>query len=381
MQIEINNRRALQKKKARFFNLKSILKNKYSSIISLEVENFKFCKEITTYNCYNIDGGLPITDHLISTPKRANRSIISEFNSFKKIVSVVYDKDLSIFSIALDYSPCNRAPINLLISRLQSLNNKEAYQLAQNILTQDKLVEEFKIMHPPTCCIEKSLLFFDPFQIPSSTDQDYKKHNIAIQKACEKYKDFPFVAYRSRRNNVTNQIALVGMEINKTFVDILGYEENKFIHRILKRGFPPMFNDKNDIQGLNEILQSLIGFNLKKEVEVKYEIKSEKYGNFPAVSKKEYVSFMKESFLEFFTLEYFIIDEIYKIRIEEKKAQEKAAKESTCNLQSKTANSSLIVENLPFRNDSVQMLKTYYPEIEISEKKLADIFRCGFKNI
>lgn len=380
MQKEKNNRRALQKKKARFFNLKSVLKSKYTSIIPLQVENFKFYKELTSYHCYNIDGGLPVTDFLIKNSKKANRSIISEFNIFKKIVSVTLDDELSIFSIGLDYTPCNRAPMELLLSRLQSMNNKEAYQLVQNLNIQNKLIQDFKSEHASPSSKERSFLVFDPFQLPPSTDQDYKKHNIAIQKACEKYKDFPFLAYRSRKNNLTNQIALVELEISENFVGILGYEENTFIQRILKRGLPPLFNDKNDIQGLNEIVRGIIGYNLKKEIEIKYEIKSEKYGIFPAVSKKEYVYFMKGDFLEFFTIEYFIIDEIYKKRIEQEKNEEKS-NDSISNLRSRNASSSLIVEKLPFRDDSIRMLKTYYPEIKISEEKLTDIFRCGFKNI
>lgn len=379
--IQKSNRRNLQKKKAKFFTLKKNLREKASQPISeLNVNNFKFYRKITPCLCYNVDGGLPLTDYLLNASSSSQpKSIMNAFNQFVNFTHVSHDRDLDCFSIFLEYTTINRFPIDLLIDRLTTLNDLEAYSLSENLKLQKDLANQAKSLTPfPN---EASSLLFDPYQTPPPSDNDYREFKEKIASLCMKYKDKPYISIRSRRNNISNLMIITEFGVSTELASLLGYEKESFVQRILKRGFPRMYHDKQCLRDLNELLDGLNRKNLGEKIDIKYELISEKYGIIKANGKLEIFYFAKNNYLDFFTLQFFDLEERDKKIIEAMKKEEIKRSIKPLENESDANQKTVIVEDLPFRKESIKMLKNHYPTFRISRQKKTDIYRCNYKEI
>lgn len=350
----------------------------------LNLDDFRFYRNLTPCLCYNVDGGLPITDYLLNaTACSPPRSLMNEFNRFINFTHIIHDKDLAMFSIFLDYTTINRSPIDMLIHRLQTLNDLEAYKLSENLKLLTDLANKVKSQFPiPTT--ESPSLLFDPYQIPSQSDNEYRDFKGSVSSLCMKYKDKPYLAFRSRRNSISNLMVLVELGISAELADLLGYEKDKFIQRILKRGFPQIFGDKQSLRVINGLVEGINRYNLGEKADITFEFSSEKYGIIAAKAQLEIVFFLKNNYIEFFTLQYFEVGEMYKKKIEAIKREEKLdslTRERVDYKNGKTQEKIVIVEDLPFRNESIIMLTNHYPKYQISEEKNTDIYRCNYKKI
>ncbi len=109
-----------------------------------------------------------------------------------------------------------------------------------------------------------------------------------------KNKDKPYLIIQSKRNNLANVMVISNFMISEKLAD-----KEKFIHRLLKRGFPRMFGNKNKKKGINSLIDTFNRYNLGEKFDLKHEILCEKYGNIPTNGKLEIKYFEKNNFLEF----------------------------------------------------------------------------------
>ena len=88
-------------------------------------------------------GDIPITDDFTSSKLEKSLVLTQYFQEFKKVNQVYFDKKLDVISAKVESTSNFFPPLGLIIDRLMSLNDLNAFQLAQTIMKYSTIVNTF----------------------------------------------------------------------------------------------------------------------------------------------------------------------------------------------------------------------------------------------
>lgn len=354
---------------------RNLVSKKQTSKIRLKALNVKVLanppKNLDFKFAYKLPGDIYIDDHVPIDKKFLG--LLNKLNSFKKIMNVYHDQENKLIGchfIDCDtYSP----PLELLVYRLQTLGNAQAYILSTTI---EKILNKIRgLKHLKRNSSYQKLFEKDSYQ------SFLKKSQELISKFTHKY---PIIMCRG--SNFENLLAhsVFQMSFNYNFLSIIGEEINYFPLKLLKKGLPDcLWLERNYFEALNEILDHLF-FPSQKEVALQYLIRNNEGKELKSVPRSHIITFEEDLFTEICLLEVYEIDKKDQILIKSDSDKNKS------NLQKETSNFdkfdslNLILDKNRLQESSLKWINNYYPkfnitfieELELEKKKM----RCGFKD-
>lgn len=293
----------------------------------------------------------------------------------KKVVSFSHDKEFGFITCNLLDNQMHRPPIKLLIDRLKSLGDLNAYNLSKTL---DELLH-FKNKEKKQ--FKKRKEIENIFEKPSY--QDYLER---IEKVLKQFvQKFPLIFWRDSNFEDQSEFQLIQMGFNHCLIESIGYDPQIFGLRLLKKGLPDLLWIKHDYYKLmNQLIKTMFLSN-KDEGFPEFFLKTET--NYIATKHKDYYvdKFEEEGFVEISVIEILDINEKDAKLIKPEVTDFVEKKDNTqSNSIEKYHNHHLLIDNDNFKQDSIKWIKKCYPHCKFTflendeEEKNR---RCGFKKI
>lgn len=318
---------------------------------------------------YRMPGDVYIQDHFSIGNNLV--SIFKDLRIFKKVISVFHDTNKKIVGCYMIDNYKYVPPIQLLIHRLQSLGESDAYNLSKTI---EQIVELKNILKRKK--ISKKFMIDEIYERPS-----YKEFLNKNEELINKYnEEYPIIIWhRSNFDDLTITRAF-NAGLNYKILMIIGEDINNFAYKLMKKGIPEcLYVERDYLPTLNHILNSIFyAKNNEDNFDYFFKTKNSKLrAQRMAIANK----FEEDNFTEVFLIEIFKIEENdFKFKNESLlRKNEEATIDSFLKIH-KDLN--IILENDSMKEGNIKMIQNYYPDIKIT---VLDCFeqekgmRCGFK--
>lgn len=315
-----------------------------------------------------------ICDHI---PKNDIKSLMGGIKDIKKVVSFFYDKEYNLIICNLLDNLEGFPPIKLLIHRLQSLGDSNAYNLSRtlndilHITTQERKITK------------KRDNMEDIRERKSYNDYLGRTENL-INKFTH---DFPIIFWRDSNFDDQYDFQLIQIGFNTKLMRLLGEEDpEKFGMKLLRKGIPDILWIKKEyFEMINYIMRSIFFPMNEKEDTPQFFIKTEKN---LIMTKSNYHGnmFDEDSYVELSVVEVLQMDEkcLQSLELDSKKLVTEKKDEILLSNIKNFENRNLLINENNFRLDTEKWIKDCYPNFKItvlpneqSDKKM----RCGYKNV
>lgn len=373
----LNNTRAQTLSKKKIYKLKQESNaTQKSKFPKLEIKCVKLIanpkKNLGIRFVYRMPADILINDDF---PNNEVIDILGNFRKFKKIVSVAHEKNKKIFFCQVvnnyEFSP----PYQLLIYRLQSLGNINAYNLSKTV---ENVIEMSKNKNKiEECCTVEQIC-----QRPSY--KNFLKENERILK--EYSENYPIIIWReSNFDNISNEnIYQVGF--NHQFLNLIGEEMKNFGMKLLKKGVPEcLYVENNYFQLADYTLKNVFFQNFPKEkgenIELSFIIKNKKLRSqrIGVLNKFEEDHFSERLFIETFRVDQKKLESLI---LNSKTQQENDNHEPIINTPDQEMN--VFLENDSSKENKINIIRKFYPNLKINfveqyEDQLN--LRCVFRKL
>ena len=327
-------------------------------------------KNIDFKFAYKLPGDIYIEDHVPESKKFLG--LLSKLNNFKKIISVYHDKEQKLIGCHLidceTYSP----PLGLLVHRLQTLGNTQAYKLSLTIENIIKKLNGLKHL--------KKNPSFENLLEKESYKYFLKKSHDLISEFTQKY---PIIMCRGSNLQDLLSQPVFQISFNYNFLSIIGEEVKNFPLKLLKKGLPDcLWLENNYFENLNEILHHIF-FPSQKETVLQYLIRNNDGKEVKSVPKSYVIKFEEDFYTEVCVVEVYEIEKDSQNLI--KPDQNLNCFQKEISIFDKFDNLNLILDINSLQESSIKWINTYYPKFTIyfNEKLESDkkSIRCGVKQI
>lgn len=357
----------------------TIVKSRTKRPKKLKMKNFQILfnpQKILEEKYYYKIRDVYICDHI---PKNEIKSVMGAIRDFKKVVSFFYDKENNLIICNLLDNLEGTPPIKLLVHRLQTLGDNNAYDLSKT------LDEVLHITSKEKKIIKKREEVENIFEKKSYIDYLEKTEQL-ISKFTH---DFPIVFWRDSNFENQHDFQLIQIGFNDKLIEILGDDDPQiFGMKLLKKGLPDLIWIKKEyFEMMNSIMRGIFFPESEKRVEMpEFFIKTEQ--NFIKTKSNYHGNIFEDNdYVELSVVEVLHIDEYnlkllkpYSSNFEEEKKDDELHLNSIKNLE----NRNLFIDDNIFKLDTEKWIKNCYPNFKITflqdgetKKKL----RCGFKKI
>lgn len=328
-------------------------------------------KSLEMNYCYKI-GDVHIYDKL---PDNNFTSLMTGLQNIKKVVSFTNDQEYGFITCNMLDNQINHPPVKLLIERLKTLGDIDAYYLSESL---NKILH---IKNAEKKEIKRRKDIENIFERQSYKDYLERTENFLKQFALK----YPLIMWRN--SNFENQIEfeLFQMGFNHILIESLGYEPQVFGMRLLKKGLPDLLWIKKEyFKIMNQLVKSIFLYN-RDEGFPEFFLKTET--NYIATKHRDYFinKFEEEGFAEISAIEVLDINEKDSklIKTDINNLTEKIYRPQLNQIE-KYQNHHLLLENDNFKQETIQWIKKCYPKCKFTflqndeEEKNR---RCGFKQI
>ena len=185
---------------------------------------------LSPFSTHRMEGDLFLYDMTMDSPNEAKGGLIANFNSCKQIMSSIHDKTLKTIHFKVESHDTTITPIELMVNRLNSLNNIYAHELAETVkyygLSLDFL-KKIRISEEP----------------PAKNHPVFKDYQMKCKKIYEKFGNSGFVFSAKTTFNVKKcRFEVMEISFNELLVKMLGVSNEKFIRNTMKNGFPDVIH-------------------------------------------------------------------------------------------------------------------------------------------
>ena len=319
---------------------------------------------------YKLPGELYLSDKFPNNDRI--KGFMSNHNYFKRLISLNNDHHMQLINCRLIDYQCFQPPIAMLIQRLQTIGNMDAYNLSLTLGLIHSVLTNFQKLRKP---INIDLL---------TQTEAYQNFLCQNEKLVNKQSKYPHVVWKSSNQEDVNCLKTFEIAFNYKFINLMGFNNEDFIQNLLKNGLPECFSIEGSFFKIFNWILNLSFLNRQIQENFQYTIKTNwkdlKVKNIEIVNK-----FENEDYFEIFIVQSFEINQedskMLTTRIS-KNASINASYE--VNRIDKTKQYNLIVESDYFREDIKKWLKYYYPDFNIIKLKKFDEdqeLRCKYVDI
>lgn len=317
---------------------------------------------------YRMPSDIFITDSFQTENKYID--IFQSFNDFKKISNVFHEKDQKLIGCILVDRQMFVPPIQLLIQRLQTLGDKNAYDLS---LTIGLIVKKMNGLKK----IKKNIDLESIFRM-ESYEKFLNGNNELVHRFSE---NLPIMICRASNIDDISAQRVFQINFNYNFVYLIGDNIRGFLYKLMKKGLPNgICIDKDYFQTLNHILIHVFFPPENKEI-LQYIITT-KNKNIK-VNPTSYINQFEESnYKEIFAVEVYDINESDMKMIKWDKLETEA--KQRCNFLNKEENFNLILEKNMSDVHTIEWFKAFYPNMNVTcleNVANQNEIRCGYKEI
>ena len=320
---------------------------------------------------YRIPGDIYIDDHMPNT--EIFECMMCKLKHFKKISYAFHDREKQIIGCEVSDIGKPGPPIELLISRLQTLGNIHAYHLS---ITIEKVVTGMNQLAKAQCETKNERI-----TDKESYKQFLKQSEILIQTLSSKG---PIVICRGSNSDDFLFHPLIQIAFNYEFINLTGEDIESFALRLLKKGIPEcIWIDRDYFQTL-DIIVNQVFFCSQLEERIGYIIQS-RIKRIRTQSTPYVVKFNDNNYSELFLIEALEINsnDLLKIKCKPQGSSMKGIAKQDGHYITNMTSFNLILENNGFHKEESSMIKSYYPNLNInySESRTKEKVRCGVKLI
>ena len=237
-----------------FIPRKRIIKNKTESEYISKRNKMRIASIDTSYQvpknlemrfAYRMPGDIYIDDHLPCSNKSIG--LLVDFKKYKKILTVIHEKNTQIIKCQL-MDNCNFfPPVQLLIYRLQSLGDANAYSLCKTV----QMISEFK----NSLQNMKKTSSIKEIQERSSYKNFLKNNENLEKELSEKY---PIIFWKGSNFENLSVHRVFEIGFNHKIIKILGESIHNFAFKLMKKGIPNfLFTEGDYFQTFNGILKNV----------------------------------------------------------------------------------------------------------------------------
>lgn len=318
---------------------------------------------------YRMPGDVYIQDHF--PVGNILVSVLKDLKIFKKVINVFHDTNKKIVGCEMIDNYKYAPPIQLLIHRLKSLGELNAYNLSQTI---EQIVEFKNILKKKR--ISKKFKIDEIYERPS-----YKEFLKKNEELMNKYnEEYPIIVWH--RSNFDDRTITRAFHagLNYKILNIMGEEINNFAYKLMKKGMPEcLYVERDYLPTLNHILNSIFyGKNNEDNFDYFFKTKNSKFkAQRMAITNK----FEEDNFTEVFLIEIFKIEN-EDFKLSDESLIHKHEEPTIDNFLKIHKDLNIILENDSMKEGNIRMIQNYYPDIKIT---VLDRFeqekgmRCGFK--
>lgn len=152
--------------------------------------------------------------------------ILKSLNDFKKIVQVFHEKDQKLIGCHIIDRQMMIPPIQMLIQRLQTLADKNAYDLSLTIKKIVKKMDGLKKMKKKPCL--ESIIKLESYK------NFLKKNEELVNKYSE---NIPIMICRASNIDEISAQKVFQISFNYKFVNLIGDNIQEFLHKLIKRDY------------------------------------------------------------------------------------------------------------------------------------------------
>ena len=182
---------------------------------------------LNPFATHRMEGDLFLYEKSSISPDNV-KGLIANFNCCKQPMSSIHDKTLQVVHFKVESHDTVFTPIDLMVHRLDSLNDIYAHELAETVKYYGLSLDFIKKMS-----------FAD--DIPSKNHIAYRDYLAKIKKVYEKYMDIGLiVSDRAKFNIEKKRFEVVEISFNELFIQMTGVSIEKFIRKTMKKGFPDL---------------------------------------------------------------------------------------------------------------------------------------------
>jgi len=191
-------------------------------------------------------GDIPIIDDLKDLLSLEGKElfIAESLNEYKKVINVSFNKELNIISAMVESVDSEFAPLPLIIDRLKSLNDKDAYELAQTVEKYSKIV---KNCTPP----------FEISESPPLKNQMYLDFCGKIKDFYQSNSEIPMLALKCQFKKRSRALEITQLDFNKSLTMLLENSVEDFSLKAFESCIPKfMVMDMNYYEFFNILLHN-----------------------------------------------------------------------------------------------------------------------------
>ena len=315
---------------------------------------------------YRIPGDMHIAEHNSSLH---SYNMMKDVNEVKKIVSIFNEKDANLIGCnlvnTLEYSP----PLGLLIHRLQSLGDTNAYELSKTVESVSNIISSLKTNMKP----RKNI---DILSRPSF--QAFMKKNLETTK--ELSEKYPLMVYQHNNFEEFFDHRLTQLSYSYKLINMLGHDIDGFILKLKNHRLPEcVWMDGEFFNIMDQILKSIFFPGCKLNTPT-FRIK--KNGSFFRPQQKYIINrFEEDDYMYSFYIHIICLEEneLDSLKIGNRKKKENGVSLSVSEVKQ---NISLMIEENCFKKDTLKWVTNSYPNLNIIVRETEDqAIRCGYKEL
>lgn len=331
-------------------------------------------KHIPNNYFYRLDGDVFINDSWIRTFKESECGLLASHNNFKKILSITHDLTHDLIITKNESYGHSFQPIELLIDRLMSIGDQEAYNLTENLKKYIVIFENYrkirkKLSHSKALC--------------SYDKKEFKDYLLKNENLIKKFNNLPSIFWRSKVETEFLHFETFELSFNKNFLNLLNCETNKFIKNAMKHGYPDcLVFEGNYLKLFNKILEVTFLDKNNGKCDLNYIIKSE-FKEFNCQTDFEINVFCDENIIELFIAQSFEV-KIEKFNFAEKKIKNKKKNDKKFFNNFHDGANLIILEESHYRENDIKFLQKFYSNIQVSDERdirNLDTLRCSYRNL
>ena len=321
---------------------------------------------------YRMPGDILLNDDF---PNSEMIDILGNFRKFKKILSVSHDKDQKLFFCQVVNNYESSPSYQLLIYRLQSLGNINAYNLS-------KTVENVVGLKKNIDRIEECYTVEQICQKPSY--KYFLKENLKILK---KYSEnYPIIMWKGSNFDSISNDNIYQVGFNYHFLNLIGEEIKNFGMKLLKKGVPKcLYAENNYFQIADYTLKNVFFPNFPKEkgenIDFLFKIRNKKINSqrIGFLNKFEEGHFHELLFIETFRVEKKCLESF---ALNSKIEQEYDYNEQVIKAPDQKMN--VFLENDSYKENKLNIIEKFYPNLKINfveQYEDQQNLRCIFKHL